>query len=190
MIMKAENILIWLSVGVFVFSIIMLVSGIFITGYDTQVSTTSNVTISTYYAIEASTNLSAGILFGSVTSAAADNLNATGNYGGSSLTQYNITVHQSSNTNVSFNISANAGLTSSGEDVIGLGNETYANATTNSASVPGVANQVALTTGQVNAGNNIGVGNTNYYRFWLDIPEGQATGSYNNTITFTGYQAT
>jgi hypothetical protein len=187
--MKGETILIWLSVGVFVFSIIMLVSGIFSTGYATSASTSSNVTISTYYSISASPNLSAGILFGSVTSTAATDLNATGNYGGSSLTQYNVTVSADSNTNVSFNISANAALTSSGGDVIALGNQSYANHTTNSALLPDVASQVALTTGQVNSGNNIGVGNADYYRFWLDIPAGQATGSYNNTITFTGYPA-
>jgi hypothetical protein len=187
--MKGETILIWLSVGVFVFSIIMLVSGIFSTGYATSASTSSNVTISTYYSINASSNLSTGILFGTVTSAAVTDLNATGNYGGSSLTQYNITVSADSNTNVSFNISANAGLTSSGGDVIGLGNETYANHTTNSAALPAVGSQVALTTGQVTAGSNIGIGSANQYRFWLDIPAGQATGSYNNTITFTGYPA-
>ena len=185
--MKGEVILIWISTAVFVFSIIALVSGIFTTGYATSASTSSNVTISTYYSISASSNLSAGILFGSVNSTAATDLNATGNYGGSSLSQYNLTVSADSNTNVSFNISANAALTSSGGNTIGLGNESYANHTTNAAGTPAVASQVALTTSEVKAGSNIGIGSSNHYRFWLDISAGQAVGSYNNTITFTGY---
>jgi len=188
--MKSEVVLIWLCVGIFVFSLIMLVSGIFRTGYVTEASTVSNVTISTYFSIAMSSNLTAGILFGAVNSTVATDLNATGNHGGSSLSQYNLTVSVDSNTNVSFNISANAALTSAGADIIDLGNQSYANATTNSASVPAVGSQVALTTDQVNAGNNIGIGNSNHYRFWLDIPAGQTVGSYNNTITFNGFAAT
>lgn len=188
--MKGEVILIWLSVGVFVFSIIMLVSGIFSTGYATSASTASNVTISTYFSISMSPNLTSGILFGSVNPTAATDLNATGNYNGSSLSQYNLTVSADSNTNVSFNISANAALATTGGDTIGLGNESYANHTTNSATLPAVGSQVALSTTAANSGNNIGIGGSNHYRFWLDIPAGQAAGNYNNTITFTGFAAT
>ena len=188
--MKGEVILIWLCVAVFVFSIIVLVSGIFRTGYATSASTSSNVTIATYFSIAMSTNLSGGILFGTLNSTAATDVNATGNYQNvptNNATQYNITVSADSNSNVTFNITANAALATSGGDVLGLGNETYSNSTSTNITFPNVTSQIALTTGQVRAGNNIGVGNSVHYRFWLDVPSGQATGSYNNTITFTGY---
>jgi hypothetical protein len=42
--------------------------------------------------------------------------------------------------------------------------------------------------GYVKAGQNIAMGNSLYYRFYLEIPSGTPSGTYNNTINFKGVQ--
>src|SRR3989338_3120584 len=44
--------------------------------------------------------------------------------------------------------------------------------------------QKEINTSYVKGESNIFPGNSNYYRFWLDIPAAQAAGTYNNTVTF------
>ncbi len=183
--MKKEEVI------VAIFGILLLVSIIMIgmkpTGYATTGSTTSNVTISTYFAIDMSINLSDGIYFGNVSSLPAINQNATHNYDNGSLgTTMFMNVSTDSNTNVDFCIDANDNLKSSGGDQIVIGNESYANATTTNSSHPVLVSEVALTTGYVMAGPNISAGSNIYYRFWLDVPTGIPSGNYNNTINFKG----
>jgi hypothetical protein len=134
-----------------------------------------------------SPNLQGGVLFGSVDTLPATNINASHNYDGATSTStMNLSVSADSNVNVDFCIKANANLQNSGSDIIGIGNETYATSTSTSASLPAVASEVALTTSYVKAGSNIVKGTSNHYRIWLDLPAAQAPGTYNNTILFEG----
>jgi len=186
--MKRENYYLWLFVGIFTFSVIMIFfeNSVF-TGHVTSDSTTSSVTISQYYSISLSGNLSSGINFGNQNSTTATNVNASYNYNASDMTEYYITVSPDSNANVDFTIWADGPLNTTGGDEIGLGNETYYfNITTSDIVNPGVGDEVALTTGPVAAGSGVSAGDSVYYRFWLDIPSGIPVGTYNNTINFQG----
>ena len=161
------------------------------TGYATEATTVSNVTITKYLAISFSTNLSDGIVFGDIAALPATNVNATHNYdNGSSGTSMFINVSTDGNTAVDFCLKSNAALTNAALDTIGLGNETYANHSTTNSSVPDVANEVAFTGSYVKAGENVAVGTVNYYRFWLDVPVAQPSGDYNNTVSFKGVSTT
>jgi len=186
--MNKENLALVFFVALFIFSISMLViGGSQLTGHATSGSTVSNVTIVSYLSISMSQNLSSGILFGSVDTLPATDINATHNYDGpTSGTSMNITVSTDSNVNVDFCTKANAGMQTSGSDIIGIGNETYSNATTVSSTVPALGSQVPLTASYVKSGFNVTRGGNNYYRFWLDIPAAQAPGTYNNTVSFEG----
>jgi len=160
-----------------------------ITGNATEGSTISNVSIAKYLAITFGDNLSEGIQFGTVNTLPATNINATHNNDSTSIsggTTYTIEVHDDSNTNVDFCIRANAGLTSAGADVIGLGNETYNAFSTTNATYPLLSGETSLTTGYVKAVSNIDVGSMAYWRFWLDIPAAQPSGDYNNSVLFEG----
>jgi len=155
----------------------------------TEGDTVSNVTVQKYLAISFSTNLSSGIVFGTVNLLPVTNINATHNYDdGSDGTTFYTIVSNDSNANADFCIRANSSLTSVSADEIGLGNETYSNSTNSNMTLPSVADEVSLTTSYVKAGNNIIVGSNNYFRFWLDIPAAQPSGDYNNTVYFKGVQ--
>lgn len=161
-----------------------------ITGYATQGSTSSEVTIQSFLSIQMSDNLSSGIIFDDVNTLPATNVNASRNYNGTgSSTLYYINVSTDGNSAVDFCIRADGGLNTTGGDLIGLGNETYSNnVTTSNSSVPEL-NEVAMTTSFVKSANAISVGAANYYRFWLDVPSGQPTGTYNNSVFFKGVTA-
>lgn len=171
--------------------------GVRTTGYATETSTTSNVTIQKYFSIDMSANLSEGIQFGSVSTLPATNINATHNYDGVNTTvdanganqgtSMWLNVSDDSNTNVDFCIKGDALNTSTGDE-IGLGNETYANHTNTNSTLPVLADDVSLTTSYVGSGYNITIGGDNYMRFWLDVPAGTASGTYNNTVYFKGVQ--
>lgn len=162
-----------------------------ITGYATEAVTTSNVTIQKYLAIDPSTDLETGIVFEEILALPITNNNATNNYDGpSNATKYYINVSTDSNTQVDFCILANAGLTTDSADVIGLGNETYVtNVTTSNMTIPDVSNEISMTTGYIEAATAVPVGNTSYWRFFLDVPVGQASGDYNNSVSFKGVTA-
>jgi hypothetical protein len=184
-----ENVLIAVFLAVFLFSLIMInFQHSQITGFATTGTTISNVTISYYLSISMSTNLTNGILFGSVSSLPATDINATHNYddGGSASSMF-LNVSTDSNVNVDFCIKANTDLTDSANgNIIGLGNETYNNATTTNASLPFPSTQTLLTTSYAKAGQNVTKGSFIYYRAWLDIPASQPAGDYNNSISFEG----
>lgn len=186
--MKREDVLLLVFGIVLLFSVTMLALHYSkLTGFATSGSTVSNVTITSYLSIAMSTNLQQGILFGSVDTLPANYINASHNYDGtSSASTMLINVSTDSNTNVDFCIKANANLQNAGTDIIGIGNETYSNSTTTDAANPAIANNVSLTTSYVKNGANIAKGNGNYYRVWLNIPAAQATGTYNNSISFEG----
>jgi len=177
-----------LAVVILICLVLLFLANVFsITGHATEGSTYSNVTIQKYLAISFSTNLSDGILFGDIATLPAVNINATHNYddGSDGSTMY-IAVSNDSNTPVDFCTKGNDDLTSIAADTIGLANETYHNSTTTDITNPDVAAEISLTTSYVKSGNNVAVGTNNYYRFWLDIPVAQPSGSYNNTVSFKG----
>jgi len=182
--------------ALFLLSVILLIStGPKTTGYATETSTISNVTISSYFAIDMSVNLTDGIQFGTISALPATNQNATHNYDGANTTDGGGTYNQStsmwmnvstdSNTAVDFCVKADALNTSAG-DAIGLANESYSNYTATNFTVPRLAKEVGLTTSYVTAGLNTAAGSNNYYRFWLDVPAATPTGVYNNTVNFKG----
>lgn len=163
----------------------------FLSGFSVS-ETISNVTVNKYLSITFSSNLSEGISFGTISSLPAVNQNATHNYDRDFPTQnqtsYFVNVSTDSNTNVDFCIKADGNLINLANDILKLGNETYANSTTTNSSFPPASNEVSLTTFYAKSGENILIGGINYYRFWLDVPIGQQSGDYNNTITFKGIQ--
>jgi hypothetical protein len=194
--MRSENLIVIIFGAVFLFSIIMIFNqGIKTTGYATETSTVSNVTISTYFAIEMSANLSAGIEFGNVSTLPTTNQNATHNNDSENTTAGGATYNQStsmwinvssdSNTAVDFCTKADALNTSTGDE-IGLGNETYANNTQTNVTIPLLSLEASITTAYAKSSSSISAGSRNFYRFWLDIPAGTAAGVYNNTVSFKG----
>lgn len=159
----------------------------FITGKVTEGTVLSNVTVYNALAISFSTNLSDGILFGTVAFLPVTDINGSHNYDGTNnSTSYYISVSSDSNSDVDFCIKANADLTSAGTDVIGLANETYSNSTSTNLTLPSVAEQIPLTTSYIKSGENILIGSNIYWRFFLDVGGGQATGNYNNSVSFKG----
>lgn len=176
--------------ALFMVSMVGLISYQTPTGFATEGSTTSNVTITTYLSIAFSNNLSGGITYGSVSSLPAYDLNASSNYDagpGINGTTYYLNVSIDSNTPVDFCIKGNTHLTSSGADIIGLGNETYLNSSSTSGTIPGLSSSsTSLTTSYVKASMPTAQGNSTYYRFWLDIPAATPAGTYNNSVDFKG----
>ncbi|NCN86778.1 hypothetical protein GW932_03005, partial [archaeon] len=97
-----------------------------ITGHATEGTTYSNVTISKYFSISFSTELQAGIDFGTVATLPATNVNATQNYAGiGSETLYYVNISTDSNTPVDFCLRGISDMQSIAADVLGLGNESY-----------------------------------------------------------------
>ncbi len=160
-----------------------------LTGQAIQGEVPSNVTVSKYLAIQFGTSLGEGIQFGNVAFLPVTNVNASHNYdNGVNGTTYTIDVSNDSNTAVDFCILANAGLTSPTFDVIGLGNETYSAYNSTNSTYPLITLETPMTLSYVKAVNNIHVGNSSYWRFWLDVPTAQPSGDYNNTVSFKGVQ--
>jgi len=171
---------------------LLLFEGLPLTGYVTESSTISNVTIAKYLAISLGTNLSEGIQFGNVDALPATNINATHNYDESSNgTTYTIDVSSDGNTPVDFCIRADSGLTSPDADVIGIDNETYSTYDSTNSTHPLLSGETAMTDSYVLAPTTgIGTGSSLYWRFWLDIPASQPSGDYNNTVYFKGVVTT
>ncbi len=191
--MRIENIIVLIFGSVFLFSIIMFMTqGIRMTGYATTSTTVSNVTISTFFAIAMSTNLSDGIRFGNLTTLPVTNQNATHNFDGTNTTMSGngtsmwVNVSTDSNTAVDFCLKADDNLRTSGGDVLTLANESYHNSSVTNLTQPDMGSEIAFTSSYVKAGPNVAAGSQHYYRFWLDVPAGQASGTYNNTISVKG----
>ena len=147
----------------------------------------SNLSLDNYYAIDFSENLSAGILFGTIQFFPADDVNASHNYDGiSNGSSFYANVSSDGNTNVDFCIRANGGLKTFEGDEIGIGNETYTYFNFTNLTYPLSNPKIQLNTSYVPSGTSLFPGETNYWRFWLDVPIGQPTGSYNNTVQIKG----
>lgn len=190
---KGDGLVLVLLVLVSLFSIVMIFNqSMKTTGFATTGTTVSNVTISKYLSITMSTNLSKGIFFGTINSLPAVNVNASGNNNSLSTganSTFFINVSTDSNTNVDFCLKAISNLIdSAGGNMLNVANESYSNSTTTNETLPAVGKEVIFTTLGVKAGINITAGNVTYYRFYLDIPTGTPSGTYNNTISFEGVE--
>lgn len=164
-----------------------------LTGYATSANTTSNVTISKFLSITLCTNLSEGIEFGTVDTLPTTDQNGTHNYdGASSGTTYCVNVSGDGNTAVDICLGAMDNLTSAGADEIEISNESFAgNVTTTDSTTPGLANETSLTANSYQeSSHNISNGSLAYYRFWLDIPAGTPSGTYENNLSFKGVETT
>lgn len=160
------------------------------TGFAVEGYATSNVTISKYLSISMSPNLTTGILFGTIDVLPAVDINASGNNNSDGgLSTFYINVSSDSNTPVDFCIKANTNFyDGGGANTLGAGNESFSNATSTTATSPTLVDQLPLTTGYVKAGFNSTRGQSVFYRFWLDVPSGTPSGSYNNTVNFKGVE--
>jgi hypothetical protein len=181
--------------NIFLISIVLLCSLLFllnnlsIHAKVTEGSIPSEVTVQKSLAISFSSSLAEGITFGTVNLLPAENVEALENkieFDNSS--GYYIIVSEDGNVDADFCIKADGPLRSSAMDSLGLGNETYSNSTFSDFDFPSLSEEVPLNTSYVKSGNNISVGSINYYRFWLDVPGGQSSGNYNNTLSFKGVQ--
>ncbi len=194
-LMETDRVLIILSAA-----ILISAAGVFttwsnnITGAFTSASTTSSAVIEKYFSINVSGNLSSGIDFGTIASLPAVNQNASLNLNDTQYpaendgneTLYWVTVETDSNTPVDFCITGTAFNTSGGEE-IGIGNYTFSDSPWNNVTYPGPVDELAMNTAAYVAGETgIGVGSSDYFRFWLDVPATTSSGTYNNTVTFLG----
>jgi hypothetical protein len=193
---QSNSIIIVLSIA-----LVLLVAGLFInmqqikkaeiTGAATTFNATTTATIAEFFAINASTNLSAnGIVF-NITSLPTNASNATANYINvptNNGTDMYLTVESDSNVNVDFCIKANTSLFTSGGSIINISNYTFANATNTNISFPGIDAQRVLREGPNfgNASFNRAPLQSDFYRFWLNVSAGQAAGTYVNQINFKG----
>ena len=158
-----------------------------ITGHATEGSTVSNVTIQSFLSIQMSDDLTDGIVFEDVLTLPTTDQNATKNYNlTGETTGYWITVSNDSNSKVDFCLKASGDMVSSGGDRIGLGNETYTNSVISNSTSPNVVDQASMTDSYAKTASAVDEGTSNYYRFWLDIPAAQASGTYTNNVNFKG----
>jgi hypothetical protein len=198
--MDTENKILGLLAAILVVMIVGTVSTFIpqlqITGAQTYTQQTeSNATIQYYISISSSGNLSDGISFGTITTLPATDVNATKNYNSTvnpswhNETLYWIAVSGDSNTPVDLCVKGDRFNTSGGNE-IDLSNYNWSdNATTNNYTWPDLAGSYNLTNESYLKGStDVAAGGTNYYRFWLSVPSGQAAGTYNNTVYFKAVQ--
>ena len=161
-------------------------------------TTKSNVTITKQVAISISGNLTAGVTFGSANPGASD-INATYNFNGTTdptwgnQTLYWITIDTTTNTNLDICTKSNANLTS-GSYFIPDAGYTWASSITNNYTLPIYPPTTAYTSDFTYDTSNLVADDissgTYYMRFALDIPAGQQSGTYNNTLYFRGQENT
>lgn len=153
-------------------------------------STVSNVTVAVSIGFAFSGNFSDGILFGSVDQNTNDN-NATKNYVGNNsadcdsnadCTDYFVTMSTDNNANADTCIRDNGNLTSGSNEITNTG-YTY-NATSVFTNTTTTADDsIAITETSVITGTIALAADANQtFRFWLDVPDNTASGTYNNTV--------
>ena len=144
-------------------------------------TTTSNVTVNVLVSIglQNATGFGGGLMFGSLEMNTTDNPTVTcAGYG------CNITVSADTNTAVDIKIKDNLALTSGANNIPNSG---YTWNSTDATSMPESGGSFAIGT-SYDATNKVGAsvaaGGKRTWQAWLDIPNGQAAGNYNNTISF------
>ncbi len=148
----------------------------------------SNVSIMKSLAISFSVDLANGINFGDVNFLPAVNVNASGNYNGTAnSTLYFIEVSSDGNTPVDVCMRSGGNMVSSGGDVLGYDNESYASFVgINNETIPSISSERVMNLTSSLVEGSVPLGERVFMRFWLDVPAGQASGSYNNSVYFNG----
>jgi hypothetical protein len=146
---------------------------------------TSTITVSPIAAIGLSSNLSDGINFG-ILDPDTENNNATDNYndpgGNTSMWVY---ADPNNSMDIDICIMANASLTSGGGDVIeNYNNYTWSDSEYNNVTLPPTYGWNITTYYNKTTYRQIGPGERDYFRFWLDVPEAQPAGTYTNMVSF------
>lgn len=163
-----------------------------ITGFAaTQANTTSLTEIQVYFAVNMSPQLENGMEFALPGDPFATRYNnATDNYDGSDQTQLWLTLDPDSNVPVDICVKADTNLTRDGAPpfIIEAGNLTWANSTTNSVTQPSINDATRFTFNYNNATKQLAIGDSSYFRLWVDIPPVAATGFYNNSLSFKSGQ--
>lgn len=147
-------------------------------------TTSSSATVTKQVAISKSSNLTSGVLFGSV-DPNTNNNNATGNYNSTSNTQFWLTIDSTTNTPVDICVKDDVALTSGGYTIPNSG-YTWNSSTTNNATLPSTAAMTAITTSYDTTNkvaSNTQSGTFNL-RLTLDVPVSQQASSYSNTVYF------
>ncbi|NCN51397.1 hypothetical protein GW931_00085 [archaeon] len=155
-------------------------------GFAIEQEVTSNVSISKTLAISFSTELSNGINFGEVNFLPATNVDADKNFNDTNETLYYVEVSPDGNVPIDICVKGDSNLINVGGDFIPLNYETYSSSLSNNLTLPDVANEVSFTPIYFVSGNDVPLGEKLFYRFYLDVPAGQASGQYNNTVSFKG----
>ena len=130
---------------------------------------------------------SLNVSFGSSLNPNTNDINASLNYvvAAANITWYNVTVDTLSN--VVGNITVQGADFISGANRLGITNITWASNTTNSSGVNMQASSSTVLTTSYDIANvvalNEPIGSTAWFRFWLDVPSGQLSGTYNGNYT-------
>lgn len=166
----------------------------FVTGLQSESTTSSQAVVGMYVAISLSGNLTDGIAFGNITVLPSYNVNATYNYNSTTNqsrygneTFYFLTISQMSNINADFCIRSTQFNTSGGVQ-IDLGNYTWNDSTTNDYDYPNFTGRIAMLTNESykKGVQDLAPGNNVYYRFWLNVTDYTEPGTYNSTVWFEG----
>jgi hypothetical protein len=144
----------------------------------------SNVSILKSIAISFSTDLAGGIVFNNVHVLPSYNVSAIHNYDNQNNgSNYYVYVSPDSNSQIDLCVKADRGLTNSGGDVIGIGNETYSSSVNfSNMTIPQLSNETSITLNYTGYESGVSPGEQNFLRFWLDVPPAQASGTYNNSV--------
>jgi hypothetical protein len=148
--------------------------------------TYSTANITKQVAISKSANLTAGIIFGTVTVGSVNN-NATGNFNSTGQTQYWITIDSTTNVDIDLCIKVDQPLTS-GSYIIPNTNYHYSfNDTTNDWTSPTYPPTISITTSYTKTIEDKWIGGVSqnvYFRFTLDVPSDTHAGDYSNIVYF------
>jgi len=162
-------------------------------------SVVMNATIGYTIAITPSSALSRGVLFGSVTGNTNNNMAQNDTTGSGNVTQYNLTADSANTDTTEFWHYATDMDNEGGSLEIKIGNVTHeANKTTPDPSsnvnmtntVEHKFGQIAMTTSWATIGNGncsaVTAGGNCYIAYWLDIPLGTTSATYNATYYYCG----
>jgi hypothetical protein len=158
-----------------------------------------NATIGYTIAITPSSALSRGILFGSINGGTNNNMAQNDTTGTGNVTQYNVTADSANSDTTDFWHYANHMNKQGSSPTLNIGNVTHESNTTmpNGGSNVNMTNidrhnygNILMTTSwaRIGSGNCSAVSNGGncYIAYWLDVPSGLASGTYNTTYYYCG----
>jgi len=161
-----------------------------ITGMATTANSMTYVSLTGYFAINASTNLTTDGIYFYVNQLPDNNRSASANYEypNSTLngTHLFLSVETDSNVNVKFCLKANDSLRYS-TNAINLTNYFWNYNSINNGTLPSISGAVNITDNYAPA-DTLVPGASEYYRFWLTVPGAQPPGTYTNQLNFKGVQ--